>query len=47
MALHTAPGARKYLTDGERDAFLGEADFADRPARTLFMTLAHAGYPRR
>jgi hypothetical protein len=43
MALHTATGARKYLTAGERDAFLRQADVADRPVRTLCMTLAHAG----
>jgi integrase len=43
MALHTATGARKYLTEGERDAFLRQADVADRPVRTLCMTLAHAG----
>jgi integrase/recombinase XerD len=28
---------------GERDAFLQEADLADRPVRTLCMTLAYAG----
>ncbi len=43
MALHTATGARKYLTASERDAFLRQADVADRPVRTLCMTLAHAG----
>ncbi len=43
MALHTATGARKYLTAGERDAFLRQAALADRPVRTLCMTLAHAG----
>ena len=43
MALHTATGARKYLTEGERDAFLRQADVADRPVRTLCMTLAYAG----
>jgi integrase len=43
MALHTATGARKYLTTGERDAFLLVADAADRPVRTLCMTLAYAG----
>jgi hypothetical protein len=26
MQLHTADGTRKYLTAGERDAFLREAD---------------------
>ena len=43
MALHTATGARKYLTAGERDAFLRQADVADRPVRTLCMTLAYSG----
>jgi len=43
MALHTADGARKYLTAGERAAFLGKADIADRQVRTLCMTLAYAG----
>ena len=43
MALHTADGARKYLTTGERDAFLRAAEQADRQVRTLCMTLAYAG----
>ena len=43
MGLHTADGARKYLTVGERDAFLREAELADRQVRTLCMTLAYAG----
>jgi integrase/recombinase XerD len=43
MQLHTADGIRKYLTAGERDAFLHQADRADRPVRTLCMTLAYAG----
>ena len=43
MQLHTADGTRKYLTAGERDAFLRQADLADRPVRTLCMTLAYAG----
>jgi hypothetical protein len=43
MQLHTADGIRKYLTAGERDAFLREAELADRPVRTLCMTLAYAG----
>jgi integrase/recombinase XerD len=43
MQLHTADGIRKYLTAGERDAFLRAADLADRPVRTLCMTLAYAG----
>ena len=37
----------KYLTAGERDAFLRQADVADRSVRTLCMTLAYAGCPRR
>jgi len=43
MQLHTADGARKYLTAGERDRFLRAADRADRQVRTLCMTLAYAG----
>ena len=43
MALHTADGTRKYLTTGERDAFLRAAEQADRQVRTLCMTLAYAG----
>jgi integrase len=43
MQLHTADGTRKYLIAGERDAFLREAERADRPVRTLCMTLAYAG----
>jgi hypothetical protein len=43
MALHTIDGARKYLTAGEREAFLREADLADRQVKTLCMTLAYAG----
>lgn len=43
MTLHTADGARKYLTAGERDAFLRAAERADRTVRTLCMTLAYAG----
>ncbi len=43
MGLHTASGARKYLTAGERDAFLRQAELADRQVRTLCMTLAYAG----
>ena len=43
MQLHTADGTRKYLTAGERDTFLREADLADRPVRTLCMTQAYAG----
>jgi integrase len=43
MQLHTAEGARKYLTASERDGFLRAAERADRPVRTLCMTLAYAG----
>ena len=43
MQLHTADGTRKYLTSGERDAFLRAADQADRPVRTLCMTPAYSG----
>jgi integrase len=42
-SLHTADGARRYLTAGERDAFLHTAEHADRTVRTLCMTLAYAG----
>jgi hypothetical protein len=37
--LHTADGTYRYLTAGERDAFLREADLAGRPVRTLCVTL--------
>ena len=47
MHLHTADGARKYLTAGERDGLLREAERDDRQVRTLCMTLAYAGCPRR
>jgi integrase/recombinase XerD len=43
MGLHTAEGLRKYLTAGERDGFLREAEQADRAVRTLCMTLTYAG----
>ena len=43
MQQHTADGARKYLTAGERDGFLREADRGDRRVRTLCMTLAYGG----
>ena len=43
MRLHTLGGLRKYLTAAERDAFLREAELADRAVRTLCMTLAYAG----
>jgi integrase len=43
IRLYTPDGARKYVTAGERVAFLREAERADRPVRTLCMTLAYAG----
>jgi integrase/recombinase XerD len=43
MQLYTADGIRKYLTAGERDRFLREAEQAERSVRTLCMTLAYAG----
>jgi integrase/recombinase XerD len=43
MGLHTVEGLRKYVTAGEREAFLREADRADRTVSTLCMTLAYAG----
>src|SRR5207248_9046715 len=43
LRLDAVDGARKYLTAGERDAFLREAELADRQVRTLCMTLAFAG----
>jgi integrase len=43
IRLYTPDGARKYVTAGERAAFLREAESADRQVRTLCMTLAYAG----
>lgn len=43
MQLYTMDGARKYLTGGERDAFLKAAERVDREDRTLCMTLAYSG----
>ena len=43
IRLYTSDGARKYVTAGERAAFLREAERADRQVRTLCMTLAYAG----
>jgi integrase len=43
MSLHDATGARKYLTAEERRAFLKAAERAERPVRTLCLTLAFAG----
>ena len=43
IGLHTAEGLRKYLTAGERDSFLREAERADRAVRTLCRALAYAG----
>jgi integrase/recombinase XerD len=41
--LYTPEGARKYVTAGERAAFLHAAEHAERWVRTLCMTLAYAG----
>jgi integrase/recombinase XerD len=43
MQLHTADGARKYLTAAERGIFLRAAEQDDRQVRTLCITLAYAG----
>jgi integrase len=43
MSLYDAAGVRKYLTVGERDAFLHAAEEGDREIRSLCMTLAYAG----
>ena len=43
IRLYTADGGRKYVTAGEREAFLREAERAERQVRTLSMTLAYAG----
>jgi len=43
MRLYTPDGIRKYVTAGEREAFLAAAEEADRQVRTLCMTLAYAG----
>ncbi|MGH9480235.1 MAG: tyrosine-type recombinase/integrase [Terriglobales bacterium] len=43
MRLYTPEGARKYITAGERQAFLRAAEEAERRVRTLCMTLAYAG----
>jgi integrase len=43
MSLYDAAGARKYLTAGERDAFLRAAEEGDREIRSLCMTLAYGG----
>jgi integrase/recombinase XerD len=43
MQLHTPDMARKYLTAGERTAFLQAAGRADRQVRNLCMTRAYAG----
>jgi integrase/recombinase XerD len=43
IRLYRADGAREYVTAAERDAFLREAERADRQVRTLCMTLAYAG----
>ena len=41
--LHTANSMRKYLSAGERDAFLRAAEKADRQLRTLCMAFAFSG----
>jgi integrase len=43
VRLYTPDGARKYITAGERTAFLREAERTDRQVRTLCLTLAYAG----
>jgi integrase/recombinase XerD len=43
IQLYTSDGGRKYLSAGERAAFLREADLAGRGTRTLCMTLAYTG----
>jgi integrase len=43
MRLYTPDGTRKYVTAGEREAFLAAAERADRQVRTLCMVLAYAG----
>jgi integrase/recombinase XerD len=43
LRLYTPEGARKYVSAGERQAFLHAAEQAERRVRTLCMTLAYAG----
>jgi integrase/recombinase XerD len=43
LRLYTPEGARKYVTAGERQAFLRAAEEAERRVRTLCMTLAYTG----
>lgn len=43
MGLHTKDGALEYLTAGERDAVLRQADLANPLVRTSCMTLAYSG----
>ncbi|MGH7050534.1 MAG: tyrosine-type recombinase/integrase [Acetobacteraceae bacterium] len=43
LQFYTPEGARKYVTAGERAAFLAVAERADRQVRTLCMTLTYAG----
>jgi len=48
MQLHTLDGTRKYLTAGERDAFLRAAEQADRQVRTMKPPWAASiGWPER
>jgi hypothetical protein len=46
IRLYTPNGGRKYVSAGERAAFLRETERADRQVRTLCMTSAYAGCPR-
>lgn len=43
MAINTIEGFRNYVTAEEREAFVREADRADRAVKTLCMTLTYAG----
>jgi len=43
LTLYDRAGRRKYLTAAERQAFLAAAGRAERRARTLGLTLCHAG----
>jgi integrase len=44
LNLYDRDGRRKYLTAGERDAFLKAAEEAPREVRTFCGTLAYTGY---
>ena len=43
LGLYDAAGQRKYLTAGEREAFLRAAEQAPRETRTLCLVLAYTG----